>query len=240
MNRLFLRSRPERITFVAEVLQPDPDRVLRILDQIGRPVVENLDATQLHVRVLNVDPAVGHDVPQRFQLRFVFQVQPVHQQAHGDKIPVGQTGGDLLYVRRNVVHACDQILDRHGAEENVALHVPLAFAVPDAQTDDLAAFRLRPQYLTALDDPAAQLFDLLRGGLPKLARAELGIAELLDEGGLHLLLAALLGHEYLGKHVPENAHDAQFLGALLAPAGVDLPGMAAPELLGVALEEHGV
>ena len=116
----------------------------------------------------------------------------------------------------------------------------LALTVPDAQADHPAVFRPRPQNLAALKNPAAQLFDLLRGGLPKLARAKLGIAELLDEGGLHLLLTALLGHEHLGKHVLENAHDAQLLGALLAPAGVDLPGMTAPKLLGVTLKEHGV
>ena len=214
--------------------------MLRVLHQIGRPVVEDLNAAQLHIRILYVDPAVGHDVPQRFQLRLVFQIQTIHQQAHGDEVPVGQTGGDLLHVGRHVVHACNQILEGHGAEENVALHVPLALTVPDAQTDHPAVFRPRPQNLAALDDLAAQFFDLLRGGFPELTGAKLGIAELLDEGGLHLLLAALLGHEHLGEHVPEDAHDAQFLGALLAPAGVDLPGMTAPKLLGVTLKEHGV
>ena len=55
-----------------------------------------------------------------------------------------------------------------------------------------------------------------------------------------MLAALLLGDEHLGKHVPEDAEDAQFLGALLAPAGVDLAGVASPQLFGIALKEHAV
>ena len=62
----FFAHRPEVIAFGAEILKPDPDRVERVLHHIGRPIVENLHAAELHAPILHIDPAIGYDVTEGF------------------------------------------------------------------------------------------------------------------------------------------------------------------------------
>src|SRR5215212_5739492 len=51
---------PELLAFVHEVLEADPNRVLAVGHHVGAPVVEHLDAADLHAAVLHVDPVVLH------------------------------------------------------------------------------------------------------------------------------------------------------------------------------------
>ena len=53
-------------------------------------------------------------------------------------------------------------------------------------------------------------------------------------------MAVLLIRQKLAEHILDDGHDGQALGSLGAPAGIDLTGMAAPQVLRVVLEEHGV
>ena len=61
----------------AEVLEPEA-RLARVGDHVGAPVLEVLDATDLHARVVDVDPVVGEEVG------------PVDDQADGQEVAVGE------------------------------------------------------------------------------------------------------------------------------------------------------
>ena len=50
-----------RSTFIAEILQANPD-VIFVLDHIGTPVIKNLEATDLDVGFLNINPVVRNDI----------------------------------------------------------------------------------------------------------------------------------------------------------------------------------
>ena len=81
---LFVGHVPELVGFVAEVFQADPD--LRwIGDHVRAPVVEDLQAADQHVGLLDVDPgvlerpAVG-----------LGDSEAIDQQAHGDEVAIDQ------------------------------------------------------------------------------------------------------------------------------------------------------
>ena len=100
-------------------------------------------------------------------------------------------------------------------------------------------FRVHFHDFAALADFTAHIFKFLCGGLPQLAGAELGVLEFLNEGGLHMGIFAGLRQGLL-QNILQNGYDGQALHPLSAPVGGDIPGMAAPQLFRVALEEHGV
>ena len=78
---------------------------------------------------------------------------------------------------------------------------------------------------------------------PKLAGAELGIEEPLDQRGLSLLLsdaASLLRSKSLLEEVRHHALERKPFDALRAPFGADLIARHAPHLLGVRLEKRQV
>ena len=63
---------PEFVTFAAEIFQSDPHRILRIGNEIRRPVIKNLQTPQLNRRFLNINPTVGNDIAERFNRRMIF------------------------------------------------------------------------------------------------------------------------------------------------------------------------
>ena len=87
-------------------------------------------------------------------------------------------------------------------------------------------------------NPAAHLFHFGSGDVPELSGAQLGIAEGLDEGSLHV--AVLLIGEQLAEHILDDGHHGKAFGALRAPAGIDFAGMTAPEVFCVMLKKHGI
>ena len=230
---------PVLVALGAEVFQSHPNRLLGLCHHVGRPVVEDLDTAQLHTHVLHIDPAVRHDVLQCFQLGFVFQGDFADAQANGDKVPVGKSGGDPGNLGGNVVHACHQILKRHGGDEAVGGNGVLLPVLLVNQLLHGVSFRMNLHNPAALADFAAHILKFLRGGFPQLAGAELGVLEFLNEGGLHMGILLALGQRLL-QNVLQNGNNGQALYPLSAPVGGDVPGMAAPELFRVALKEHGV
>ncbi len=87
-------------------------------------------------------------------------------------------------------------------------------------------------------DACARLGGVVGCRLPQLAGAVLGVGEALDQRGLGVG-GVLTAHELVG-HVGQHGRHREALHALSAPVGRDLRGVAAPELLGVPLEEHRV
>ena len=89
---------PEIVTLVAEVFEADPDGIVDILDEVGAPVVEDLETTDLVTGILHVDPAIGHDgrVAERGDVGGVLEAHVLDEQSDGDEITVGQTVGDEI------------------------------------------------------------------------------------------------------------------------------------------------
>ena len=213
--------------------------MIRIGNQIRGPVVEHLDTAKLYAHVLHVNPAVRDNIVQGLQLRLVLQIQLIHQQSHRHEITIGQSSRNLAHLFRHIVHTAYQILHRHGGNEYVALDGMLLAVLYVGQALYPAVHGMQSGHLATLTDLAAHLLYLRRSGLPELARAVLGIIELLDQGGLYLVLVLLLRHQLLYV-VLQDSHNGKSLGTLCAPGSVDLTGVTSPQLLCVALEEHGV
>ena len=254
LGDILLAHVPERVALLAEVLETDPHGVVHVLDQVRAPVVEDLQTADLVARVLHVDPAVRHDrrIAEGGDAGGVLELQVLDQQAHGHEIAVRQAVGHLGHIGRGGlginglgigagrVDGVDQVLDRHRGDELVAGKlgaVALGILVHHGRHGTIG--------LADLDHPGVgQHLDaggLAIGldGLPQLAGTVLRIPELLDQRGLDLRVGALLGQQLL-EGVLEHAHDGQALDALGAPVGGDLGGVAAPQLLRVALEEHRI
>ena len=87
--------------------------MLRIFDHIRRPVVEDLKSAEAHIALLNIYPAVGDNVPERFCLCGVFDFQLVDKQSDGYEIAVGQGGGYVVNLSRHIVHTFNKVLDGH-------------------------------------------------------------------------------------------------------------------------------
>ncbi len=104
---------PVFITFLNEVLEAHPNRILYILDHIRRPVIVNLESAHFYLAVLNIDPAVGHDIPHGLDVGFILQVQLLHQNAERHVVAVRQSLRDVQFLLGDVIHADDQILERH-------------------------------------------------------------------------------------------------------------------------------
>ncbi len=228
---------PHVVALGAEILKTDPHGVFGIGDHIRRPVVEDLQAADLHVALLNIDPAVGHDVAQRLVLGLVLEVELVNQQADGHEIAIGQRLGDFAGGLVHVRQRFKEILDRHGGEDGVAVKADfLARSVFADDGRDFAVFAaLKALGAHVLVKLGAHLHGVLRHRLPELARAVLGIGELLDQGRGDLCVRLA---ERLGQRGDQRLHEGKFLDALRAPIGRDVARMDAPELFGVALKEH--
>ena len=136
-------------------------------------------------------------------------------------------------VRRSL-STRDQFLQRHGGEYGVGFQ---PFSVLAEDGGELSAAALD------LPDPAVEKklaprgLKALRHGLPQLAGAEFGVVEFLNQGGLDLLI--LPGQE-LFQHIADKGGHGDALHPLGAPIRRDLLRRAAPHLLRVALEEHGI
>ena len=65
-GELFVRHVPEGIALRTEIFQTDPDGVIQIHHHIGGPVVVNLEPSQLHGAVVDVNPVIRHDVADGF------------------------------------------------------------------------------------------------------------------------------------------------------------------------------
>ena len=178
-------------------------------------------------------------LPSVLHIRLVFELQPRHQQAHGDEIAVRQPRGDAPHVLRRAGDAQHQVLDGHGADDDVRRQRALLPVLHIAHARHAAAFHAQPAHAAAHAYVRALLARALGHRLPELAGAVLGVAEFLDQRGLHLVLVGLAGAQF-AQHVRQNGANGQPLDALRAPGRGDLARVAAPELFRVALKEHGI
>lgn len=217
---------PEVIAFVAEVFHANPDGAIRIVDQVGAPVVEDLEATDLVAGILHVNPVIGDD-GRMAQSRYaggVADAQLLDQETDGDEIAVRQAVGDLLHVFGGldvgVVDGLDQILERHGGDEDVGVQGMLGTSlVLIDHGGDLAGFLVDLGHHGVDQHRDSLIGGLLLHYFPQLTGTELGIPEFLDQGGLHLgIVGLVLGHE-LEEGVLEHVHDAQAFDSLGAPIG---------------------
>src|SRR3954463_14326835 len=92
-------------------------------------------------------------------------------------------------------------------------------------------------------DRSAQALHIVGDVFPELSRAKFRIHELLDQGGLGLLLRDI-NHGRLRKRDPEAVRDGfyngQSLYALRSPFRTDLIAGNSPDLFGIALEERQI
>jgi hypothetical protein len=109
---------PKRVGVVAEVFEADP-HLRWIRDEIGTPVVEDLEAAYENIRLLNVDPGVfdGRSV------RLLNQ-QTIYKQANGNEVAIHETIGDRLNFgwHRNISDT-KKLSNGHGREEIVAGYI---------------------------------------------------------------------------------------------------------------------
>ena len=235
----FLAHVPILVAFGTEIFQSNPDGMIRIFYQIGRPVIENLDAPQLHAHILHVDPAVGNDISQGLEICLIFQIQLINQKSYRYKIPVRQPFCDSGYLFRHIIHAGRQVLNGHGGNKHIRFLCVLLSVLFIGQALHPSVCCLELCDLTAFSDLAAHLFHLCRRSLPELAGTILGIIELLNQRSLDLMLVLFFRRQLL-QIILQNAHDGQPLGPLRAPIRSNLPGMTPPELLGITLKKHGI
>ena len=244
--RLLLRHVPEGITLLAEVFKADPHGVVNILDQIRAPVVEDLQAADLIARILHVNPTIRHDrrIAKGGNVGGVRQAQMIDEQTDGHEITVRQAVGDFGHILRRglarSIHSVDEVLDRHGRNEVVRSHFgTIAFGILIHHGSDLAVGLANLHHVRVGNDLHASRLTVGLDGFPQLTRTILRIPEFLNQRGFDLSIATLLRQELL-ERVLQHAHNAQALDALRTPIGGNLGRMATPQLLGVALEEHGI
>ena len=236
--KLVIRHAPEGVSLVAEILQSHPDGVLQVLHKVRRPVVVNLEPAHLHRAVLYVDPVVRNDVADRLHRGLVLQVQVIDEDADRHVIAVGKTRRNACRLRRHVIHPGHKVPDRHGRDDDVTVHLlrPPGCLIRDAD-DGAVRAPADSGYPRVRQDRSALLADPVRRDIPQLARTQLRIGELLDEGGLDL---AVFPAELLLDRVLQHRKDGHTLDALGAPGRIDLGGMPAPEVFRVIFEEHGI
>jgi hypothetical protein len=240
-----VRHRPEVVALRAEILEAEPYRMLRVLHEIRRPVDEDLQAADAHIRLLNIDPAVRHDIAERPFRRLILQKQLVDEHARRHEITIGELCGHIMRGMREPRPGkrSDKILDRHARKyiirRNRAVRAVLRM-IPDLREMALSLHAvvlvLRPQArdMRAHMDLAAHLTDLLRHRLPELARAVLRVKEPVDERGLDVLWLQMKG---LREEILQHGGQRDALDALASPIRPKRRGILSPDLLRIFLEK---
>ena len=201
---------PEVVTLVAEVLKPDPDSLRGPSDHVGRPVVEDLDASELHAGILDVNPVVRDDVAEGANVRLVFELEPVHEKSHGHEVAVGKACGNRMNVCGDGVEGVREVFEGHRAHNGVGLVGATVLATHGRDSALLVGGDAR--HTSAHDDGAAHGANLAGGLLPELPGTVLGVGEALDKRGLAPLLLLFSGR--LGNGVLEDGGYREALHAL--------------------------
>ena len=87
------RFAPQLVALVAEVFEPEPDGI-GVGDQVGAPVVEDLQPTDLDVALLDVDPVVRNEsargaIPVAvYSGRRILHFEALEQQPDGDEVAI--------------------------------------------------------------------------------------------------------------------------------------------------------
>ena len=155
------------------------------------PVVENLQAANQHVRLLDIDPVVA-DQP-AILVSLVPDLQLGAQQPDSDEVTIDQPFTHLAYRHGNVdVQRPDKFLNRHRRKEIIAGKLLLvAVFVASGYACDAKSVDLHSSHVEIGNDRPAQLDDLLRDHFPHLSGPKFGIKELFDQGSFGVFLRAV-------------------------------------------------
>ena len=205
---------PHLVAREAEELEPHAG-LAGIGDHPRAPGAEVLDAADVHVRVVDVDPVVRE------------QVLPVQHHGNGEEVPVAQAAGGGHDLGRGCGSAMPTVF-RSGSDEITA--EARNQAVAHVHTGAAVTGELELRGAVVQQHLAAELLDVHGHLLPHLARAVAGVVELRDQAGD---LVAAVAEE----SAPGGPEEREVLDALRGPVGTDLGRGHAPDLLGVRLEE---
>ncbi len=161
-------SVPEGVTLRAEVFQPEA-ALAGVRDHVWAPVGEVLDASDLDVGGVYVDPVIGEEIAL------------VDDETDGQEVPIGQAAGgidDLGRGRRGQLE--DELRDRHARDEVAARNLFLAAVLGDHHRVHPVACAEDPDDVAVEADLATLLGDLGSHGLPHHPGPESRIIELLD------------------------------------------------------------
>ena len=212
--------------------------MLQILHHVRGPVVINLEASHLHTAVMDIDPVIRNNIADRLLICFVFQMKVRNQNADGHIITIRQPCRDACRLLRHIVHACHEILDRHGGNDNIpCLREALSILLVGDGVDDVLRVPVNPNDLRVHNNPAAKLLHLGSRHIPEFTGAKLRIGEFLNERGLDL---AVLSALFFLDGILEDSRDGYALDTLRTPGRVDLTRMASPEVLRIMLKEHRI
>ena len=212
---------PKGVTFGTEVFESYPHGILIVLDQIGRPVVEDLQAADAHVALLNVDPGVGYAVGKGLDAGLIVDGEAFHEQPHGDEVAVGQVAGNAFYLVRylDALNRLHEVFERKRREQVVAGDLPaFALGILDGNARHAVVLDVNLLHGSLGNHLSAPLAHLVGHGLPQLPGPQFGIDKLFDKRGFHLFYILLFG-EALFEHVFENGKDRQPLHPLGTPVG---------------------
>ena len=107
---------PHGIAFLAEVFESDPYGVVHVFDEVGAPIVEYLETSDLIAGVLHVDPTVGYYLrgTQRGDVSGVLEFQVFDQESDGDEVAVRKSVRDFDHRFGCLVDAVYEVFDGHG------------------------------------------------------------------------------------------------------------------------------
>lgn len=169
---------------------------------------------------------------------------PVDQQTDGDEVAIGEVERDLAHIIGDLLaHAPDQLADRHGGNDVVAVDVDVlpGGEIADVHRADFAVLQIEAAHLVAEVDFSASCLHHPGDGFPHLTGAEFRVQELLDQRGIRFFLAHIvIALEQFAKRVEYGFADVQALDALRAPFGADFLAGHAPDLFRVVLEKSQI
>ena len=100
-----------------------------------------------------------------------------------------------------VAKPCDQIPDRHGGDDDIALQYSRFTVLFIGYAANLPAVRLQGNHAAVFADFAAHFFNAPRHGFPKLPGTEFGINKFLDQRGFHFLPLLFPFGKYFLEHI---------------------------------------
>ena len=166
--------------------------MFKILDHIRRPVIVNLETTQLYITILYINPAVRNNIVHGLDMRFIYQINLRNENAKSHVITIRKSCCNPCCIRRHIVHTSNQILYRHGGNHVITIHLYLLAILYIGYSGKLILCILMDlRNLGILNDCTAKLLHLRCSHIPQLSGAELGILKFLNQGSLHFTVLFL-------------------------------------------------
>ena len=221
-DELGVGARPQAVALEAEVLEAQA-RLARLRHHRPAPVVEVLDAADLHARRVDVDPVVGKQV-----------VALQHQRDHEEVAVPEALGGRAARLRRR--------LDRARAPARAAASSRSRDRPRNARSPSGVSARTRRDaaaVASRLPSPGGRSSTWLPSRDDAIAAALPTSGPGPRRGYWNSLISVLIAVDRLlsDAAVEDRLRERQALDALGGPLGADLGARDAPDLLRVGLEE---